>query len=224
MIKSLMLLLLFLHSGTPVTYEDNDNNCGSWAEDGECQRNPGYMLKECAKSCNLQLAESNELADIKYFYDLSAKDIDGNVLDFEIFRSQIVVIVNVASHCGYTESHYTGLVELFDKFSDTHRFVILAFPCNQFGNQEPDEPSVIKEFAVSKGVKFTMMQKIDVNGARTHMVYQFLKKEVGPTTIDWNFANYFLVSPDGSISSHSGVKPSFLQDVVYDLFGKEGEF
>ena len=98
----------------------------------------------------------------------------------------VTIIVNVASYCGYTESHYRGLVDLWSKVKD-ETVEILAFPCNQFGAQEPESDSSILQFAKNKGVEFTMMSKIDVNGPNSSLVYKYLKKEAGPATIKWNF-------------------------------------
>merc|ERR1711862_132803 len=112
------------------------------------------------------------------FYDLSARDINGKLVDFSEFQGKVVVIVNVASYCGYTEQHYRELVQLHEDLAGK-AVEILAFPCNQFGQQEPDAPSKIAQFAASKGVKFRMMEKIDVNGKDSHMVYKWLKSAAG---------------------------------------------
>lgn len=86
---------------------------------------------------------------------------------------------------------------------------------NQFGAQEPDSNDEIHEFALEHyGVDFQMMAKIDVNGAGASPVYKYLKKLAGPNTIGWNFATYYIVSPDGSVESHSGVEPLQLKDLA----------
>jgi len=112
------------------------------------------------------------------------------------------------------------LVGLYTEISGTGRVQILAFPCNQFGQQEPEEASAIKRFAEGKGVRFTMMEKINVNGPNAHNVYKFLKKTAGPNRIQWNFATYFVVGPDGDVQSFSGVVPSELQSVALELLDK----
>ena len=99
---------------------------------------------------------------------LTAKDIDGDMVDFETLRGQVTVLTNVASYCGYTESHYRSLVELYGATAN-RGVTILAFPCNQFGKQEPGTADEIKAFAAGKGVQFKMMEKIEVNGADTHL-------------------------------------------------------
>jgi glutathione peroxidase len=99
---------------------------------------------------------------------------------------KVTIIVNVASQCGYTESHYRGLVNLWSKVKD-ESVEILAFPCNQFGYQEPESEANILRFAKAKGVEFTMMSKINVNGPTASLVYKYLKKAAGPASITWNF-------------------------------------
>lgn len=106
-------------------------------------------------------------------------------------------------------------MKLHKELAATEAVEILAFPCNQFGAQEPDDPSDIKEFAMHKGVEFRMMDKVDVNGPNASIVYRYLKyKSGGPKTIEWNFATYFVVAPDGRISSHSDVEPMDLKETA----------
>ena len=95
------------------------------------------------------LADAKELEGISSFFDLEAKDIKGKTVKFEQFRGKVTIVVNVASYCGYTESHYRGLVELWSKIKDEN-IEILAFPCNQFGAQEPESDSKILQFVKSK--------------------------------------------------------------------------
>ena len=116
---------------------------------------------------------------------------------------------------GYTESHYQGLVKLHNKFKSSSKgFNILAFPCNQFEEQEPEECPAIKKFAKKKGVDFTMMNKVDVNGIDAHPVYHYLKKVAGPPRITWNFATYYVIDPNGTVKSFSGVEPLDLASAV----------
>lgn len=180
------------------------------------------MTKSCATSCEnvaqQALKDAKELIGINSFFDLSADDIHGKTIEFSKFQGQVTIVVNVASFCGYTDSHYKGLVELFSHVQSTGKVNILAFPCNQFGQQEPESNESIEDFATRKyGVEFTMMSKIDVNGPDAHKVYKFLKKEAGPATITWNFATYYVISPDGSITSHTGIEPMQLNDVALNL-------
>lgn len=159
--------------------------------------------------------------DISSFFDLEAKDIDGEVVKFDQFQGKVTVVVNVASYCGYTESHYNGLVALYNEVKDSGTVEILAFPCNQFGKQEPEECPTIKKFAEKKGVEFRMMDKIDVNGPTASKVYKYLKRESGISTITWNFAAYFVVGPEGNVQGFSGVEPLELKDTIGELIDKE---
>ncbi|KAL7460994.1 hypothetical protein ACHAXS_001432 [Conticribra weissflogii] len=189
------------------------------------------MLENCGNACRRQeridreigkLIES-KISHIGSFFQLEAEDIDGNMISFERFRGKVTVITNVASYCGYTESHYRGLVELYDKFKNSAiGFNILAFPCNQFGEQEPNSCSEIKRFAENKGVEFTMMNKVDVNGMDAHEVYHYLKKVAGPPRITWNFATYYVVTPGGVISSYSGVEPMELASAIVEAMNEAG--
>lgn len=218
----LFCAICFVSLQFAVGQEDQHEHCEFWAESGECDRNPGYMLSNCAKSCNVlaaaTLKDAEELKGISSFFDLSAKDIFGQTIEFKKFRGQVTVLVNVASECGYTDSHYRGLVKLWDNVKQTERVNILAFPCNQFGAQEPGTSEEINEFAVEEyGVEFTMMEKIDVNGRSASIVYKYLKSVAGPATIEWNFATYFVVSPDGTVDSYSGANPMSLKDDLLSL-------
>ena len=159
--------------------------------------------------------------DITSFFDLEAKDIDGNLVKFEEFKGKVTVVVNVASYCGYTESHYSGLVALYNELKDTGVVEIIAFPCNQFGAQEPEECSTIKRFAANKGVEFRMMDKIDVNGPTASKVYKYLKRAGGISTITWNFAAYFVIGPEGNVQGFKGVEPHELKETIEELIDKE---
>jgi glutathione peroxidase len=220
----LLLAAVFPNIVATSSSKDTRPECIEWAERGECEHNPGYMTTYCAASCAAvrehAAREAAELARISSFFALSANDIDGNRIDFESFRGQVTILTNVASYCGYTESHYRGLVELWSHVADEN-VNILAFPCNQFGQQEPGTAQQIKEFAKSKGVKFTMMEKINVNGPDTHIVYKYLKKQTQVDFITWNFATYFVVAPDGSIYEHSGVEPMELKPFALSLLNEE---
>jgi glutathione peroxidase len=106
---------------------------------------------------------------------------------------------------------------LWSQVKHTGQINILAFPCNQFGAQEPDTNENILEFAHGYDVDFSMMDKIDVNGANASLVYKYLKAKAGPAIIAWNFATYFVVAPDGTIESHSGIEPLELKDEALGL-------
>lgn len=204
---------------------DDVVECEGWASSGECSLNPRYMLEHCPHACkrvteaDRRMAEEieNKIGHIGSFFELEAEDIDENVVKFDRFEGKVTVITNVASYCGYTESHYRGLVDLYNQFkSSPVGFNILAFPCNQFGEQEPETCPKIKRFAKSKGVEFTMMNKVDVNGPDAHDVYDYLKKVAGPPRITWNFATYYVITPDGVVASQSGVEPMDLIPAIME--------
>jgi glutathione peroxidase len=182
------------------------------------------MLRECSESCRrvyeIQEDQSARVRTISSFFDLEASDLYGHPFSFASLRGKVTVIVNVASHCGYTESHYHGLVELWSSIREDP-VQILAFPCNQFGKQEPGTAKEIADFAKSKGVEFTMMEKIDVNGPTTSLIYLYLKSQTNVTAIRWNFATYFIVSPEGDVTAHTGVEPMDLKPTILELLGKE---
>ena len=172
-------------------------------------------------SLNIHHIPTLRTQDITSFFDLEANDIDGIVVHFAEFKGKVTVIVNVASYCGYTESHYNGLVALYNELKDTGAVEIIAFPCNQFGAQEPEECPTIKRFAEKKGVEFRMMDKIDVNGPRASKVYKYLKRESIISTITWNFAAYFVVGPEGNVQGFTGVEPHELKGTIGELIDKE---
>ncbi|GAX83626.1 hypothetical protein CEUSTIGMA_g11050.t1 [Chlamydomonas eustigma] len=134
------------------------------------------------------------------FYQLSAKDIKGQDFSFSQLEGKVVLIVNVASKCGFTPQ-YKGLQALYDKHKD-NGLVILGFPCDQFGHQEPGGEEQIETFCTKNfGVSFPMMSKVEVNGGNTHPVYQFLKsekKQMFMELIKWNFEK-FLVDRSGNV-------------------------
>ena len=128
--------------------------------------------------------------------------------------------MNVASKWGMTKRNYTELVQLHQKFRE-QGFQILAFPCNQFMNQEPGDRAQIQAFAQNYGVEFPMFDKIDVNGPGTHGVYKFLRaniKEEPGRKIPWNFAK-FLVNANGQVQSFhvSDVNPLKLEPEIQQM-------
>lgn len=134
-------------------------------------------------------------------YDFPATALDGAPVDLQQYRGKVALVVNTASECGFTPQ-YQGLEELYRRFKD-RGFVILAFPSNQFGEQEPGSADEIRAFCASKyGVTFPLFAKTDVNGDNAHPLWQHLKKEapglLGTQAIKWNFTK-FLVRPDGTV-------------------------
>lgn len=134
------------------------------------------------------------------FYDYKVKNISGEDVSMSDYKGKVVLIVNIASKCGFTKQ-YEGLEELYEKYKD-QGFVILGFPCNQFGAQEPGGNEEIKNFCTSTfSVTFPMMSKIDVNGDDADPLYKFLKKEKGGILgddIKWNFTK-FLIDREGNV-------------------------
>ncbi|MFZ2031282.1 MAG: glutathione peroxidase [Vitreimonas sp.] len=134
-------------------------------------------------------------------YDFTARDIDGKERSLSEFRGKLLLIVNVASQCGFTPQ-YKGLEELHRIYADKG-VEVLGFPCNQFGKQEPGNADEIKSFcSLTYDVTFPLFAKIDVNGPRAHPLYQYLEREkrgfLGTKTIKWNFTK-FLVGRDGQV-------------------------
>ena len=130
-----------------------------------------------------------------------AKDIHGKEVDFSQFKGRVLLIVNVASRCGFT-GQYEGLQALFDRYQD-QGLTVLGFPCNQFGHQEPDGEDAILQFCQTRyQVSFPLFAKIDVNGDRAPPLYQWLKSSqpglLGTQAIKWNFTK-FLVGRDGRV-------------------------
>jgi glutathione peroxidase len=136
-------------------------------------------------------------------YDFKAQTIDGDERPLRDYEGKVTLVVNVASQCGFTP-HYAGLEELYRNFKD-RGLVVLGFPCNQFGSQEPGTATEIKQFCETRfGVTFPMFKKIDVNGATRHPLYEFLTEQPttpdGPGDIQWNFAK-FLVDRSGRVAA-----------------------
>jgi len=134
-------------------------------------------------------------------YDIEVKSIDKESIKLEKYRGRVMLIVNVASKCGYT-GQYEGLQALHEKYS-AKGLSVLGFPCNQFLSQEPGTEEEIKNFCMSSfGVTFDMFSKIDVNGEETHPLYKLLKESatglLGSELIKWNFTK-FLVDKEGHV-------------------------
>lgn len=133
--------------------------------------------------------------------DFSAKGIDGSEQPLSAWDGQAMLVVNVASKCGFTPQ-YEGLEALYRKYKE-RGFVVLGFPCDQFGNQEPGNEEEIRNFcSLTYDVSFPMFAKIEVNGAGTHPLYKHLKHEakglLGSEAIKWNFTK-FLVDKQGRV-------------------------
>ena len=130
----------------------------------------------------------------KCIFDFNFTDIDGNEMSFEAFRGKKLLIVNVASQCGFT-SQYQQLQELYDHYKE--HLEIIAFPCNDFGGQEPEDEQSIKKFCTSKyGVNFTVASKINIKSQPVNEVYFWLcnksENNIMNSIVSWNFQKYIL--------------------------------
>jgi len=143
---------------------------------------------------------------MKHFYDFNAKNIRGKEVSMSVYKNKVILIVNVASKCGYTPQ-YEGLEKLYNTYK-TQGFEILGFPCNQFKNQEPGTAKEIQNFCkVNFGVTFPLFSKIDVNGDKADPLYVYLKKQapgfMGTESIKWNFTK-FLIDKKGNVVKRYG--------------------
>ena len=152
------------------------------------------------------------------FYKLSAQGIKGENVNFDTYRGQALLIVNVASACGFTKQ-YEGLEDLYRRFHD-RGFQVLGFPCNQFGAQEPGSDAEIAQFCERKfSVTFPMFSKVEVNGDSAHPVFQWLKHEapglLGSEFIKWNFTKFLVDKTASEVRRYAPtVTPS---EIVTDI-------
>ena len=134
-------------------------------------------------------------------YDFSARTLEGTDLSLDAYRGKAMLVVNTASKCGFTPQ-YTGLEKLFEKYQDKG-LVVLGFPCDQFGHQEPGDAEEIRNFcSLNYDVKFPLYEKVEVNGAQAHPLWKWLKKEkpglLGMEAVKWNFTK-FRVDKQGKV-------------------------
>jgi glutathione peroxidase-family protein len=123
------------------------------------------------------------------FYEFSARNINGQMVSMSQYQGYVVLVVNVASKCGFTKKNYTELVELDERYRE-RGLRILGFPSNQFNNQEPGTNEDIKEFVAKYNVKFDMFEKVEVNGPNAHPLFAYLQNELSgfiTNAIKWNF-------------------------------------
>ncbi|GER24806.1 glutathione peroxidase [Striga asiatica] len=142
----------------------------------------------------------------KSIHDFNVKDSKGNDVNLSVYKGKVLLVINVASKCGFTNSNYTQMTELYSKYKDKG-FEILAFPCNQFLYQEPGSSQEAEQFACTRfKAEYPIFQKIRVNGPNTAPVYKFLKESKGGfcgSRIKWNFTK-FLVDKDGRVIKRYG--------------------
>ncbi len=156
-------------------------------------------------------------------YDFDATALDGKAVDLADYQGKVVLVVNVASKCGFTPQ-YEGLEALYRQYKD-QGFEILGFPCNQFGAQEPGDPDEIANFcSTTYDVTFPMFAKVDVNGPDAHPLYKWMKGQkkglAGTRDVKWNFTK-FLVDQNGDVVARFGPqdKPEAIEKHVAKLFG-----
>ncbi|POM65621.1 Glutathione peroxidase [Phytophthora palmivora] len=145
--------------------------------------------------CSCNAAKGGKVTS---FLDFSVPDLRGRQVSMREFNAfPVILVVNVASECGYTDKNYRELQELYEKYHD-EGFMVLAFPCNQFGGQEPGTAEDILKFTQEKyHVTFPLFTKVDVNGENAHPLFQFLKKQLDgfiTNDIKWNFTKFLIVN------------------------------
>ena len=153
---------------------------------------------------------------MKSIYDFFVKDIDHEEISLEKFKGKTLLIVDVASRCGFT-SQYTGLQSLYEKYKDKG-FEILAFPCNQFGSQEKGTNDEIKQFCSTEyNVSFTLFDKIEVIGDNASPLFKKLTQDAG-REIQWNFTKY-LINKDGDFVRGFGTqkKPEEIEEHIVKI-------
>ena len=153
----------------------------------------------------------------KTFFDFSIKGLDGDIIELSNFKGKAVLLVNVASNCGFTKQ-YGDLQEIWSKYKDKG-LIVLAVPSNQFGKQEPGTNEEIKKFCrVNFNVNFPMTDKIEVKGEYAHPIYVWAKKNFGKSAIPkWNF-HKILINKDGKIQdTYSSITKPTSQKIVREL-------
>ena len=155
-------------------------------------------------------------------YQFHVKDLSGQDVSLEKYRGHVLLIVNVASQCGLTDTNYKQLVTLHEKYADSKGLRILAFPSNQFAGQEPGTSAEIAEFVKQYNVKFDMFEKIDVNGEGAHPLYKWLKtRGVGFLTNDikWNFTK-FIINKEGQVVERIGpmIEPLAIEATLVNMY------
>lgn len=145
------------------------------------------------------------------FYSFSAKSINGKEVAISSYKGKTVLVVNTASKCGFTPQ-LEGLEALYQKYKE-RGLVILGFPCNQFGNQEPgDEKSISEGCLINYGVTFPMFAKVEVNGKNSHPIFNYLKSELNGwfgNRVKWNFTKFLIDSNGKPVKRFSPItKPS----------------
>ena len=149
-------------------------------------------------------------------YEFSVKDIDGSEVDLVSYKGKVILIVNVASACGFTPQ-YEGLQDLFERYKDKG-LEILAFPCNQFGSQEPGSNEQIKTFCEDKySITFKLFDKVDVIGDHASPLFNYLN-EVAGRDIKWNFTKFLFDQNGNFIKGFGSMKtPKMIEENIIEL-------
>ena len=149
-------------------------------------------------------------------YEFSVKDIDGSEVDLGSYKGKVILIVNVASACGFTPQ-YEGLQDLFERYKDKG-LEILAFPCNQFGSQEPGSNDQIKTFCEDKyNISFKLFDKVDVIGEHASPLFNYLN-EVAGRDIKWNFTKFLFDQNGNFIKGYGSMKtPKMIEENIIEL-------
>ena len=173
--------------------------------------------------CTKRKKDNFKKSSAMSIYDFTVTTIDHKEISLSHYRNKVLLIVNVASKCGFT-SQYEALEALFQKYKK-EEFMILGFPCNQFSNQEPGNNEQIQEFCrLTYGVSFDMFEKIEVNGKNALPLFVFLKEHasgiLGTKNIKWNFTK-FLVDGNGKVIERyaPATKPEKIEPEIIRLLG-----
>lgn len=162
----------------------------------EVKKKKEKKVTEGSKGKKKNEIENEVNADTSFsIYEFTANDIKGNPISLSKYKGHVCIIVNVASRCGHTKSNYEQFVKLHEDYAESKGLRILAFPCNQFGKQEPGDSEKICKFASERNVKFDMFEKINVNGSDAHPLYKYLTAKIkGPNgnAIKWNFTKFII--------------------------------
>ncbi|XP_065331505.1 uncharacterized protein Gtpx isoform X2 [Cloeon dipterum] len=157
-------------------------------------------------SCRFSaMATADNWKNASSIYDFTVKDIKGNEVSLEKYKGHVCIIVNVASKCGLTATNYKELAELHDKYHESKGLRILAFPCNQFGGQEPGSSEDIVCFAMKNNANFDLFEKVDVNGDNASPLWKYLKSKQGGTLgnfIKWNFTKFVIDKNGQPVERH----------------------
>ena len=148
-------------------------------------------------------------------YDYEYKNNTGQTVKIGDYKNKNILIVNTASQCGYTPQ-YADLQKLYEEYQED--LEIIAFPCNQFGFQEPGSDSDIKQFCSKMDISFTISSKIEVNGENAHPIYKYLKNRAkNDTDIKWNFEKFLIDKSENITHYESSFLPTAFADMVKNL-------